>query len=262
MTSFARIFLWTCLILAALISTTIGIAIGAKSLGLTTAWIIILAGIIPALIAIFTTTLIEKKITDQSIAICVSSLGLGKPCPKQLWIGALCLLPILTAYIVMFFGLHTSLKLAPGFPFLLLKLVIAQGIAEEVVFRGFVFRHLRVGRSFWRAALLSASIFSIAHLSHLFKGVSTQILIDMSVSIGFTFVMAPALALLFEYGGNVIWGCSLLHLGFDSINLFAEATSATISLESLIYAIGILGSVLMLFWLGPHLMPAQARTAA
>jgi membrane protease YdiL (CAAX protease family) len=37
-------------------------------------------------------------------------------------------------------------------------------VAEEVLFRGYLFGHLRRGRSFWRAAVLSMLPFVCVHL--------------------------------------------------------------------------------------------------
>jgi len=38
------------------------------------------------------------------------------------------------------------------------------GVAEELVFRGFLFGHLRRQRTFWRAAAASLPPFLVAHL--------------------------------------------------------------------------------------------------
>ena len=50
-----------------------------------------------------------------------------------------------------------SLWLVPG-------LFAQAGIAEEVLFRGYLFRHAREGRDFWRAALVAAGLFVTVHL--------------------------------------------------------------------------------------------------
>ena len=43
----------------------------------------------------------------------------------------------------------------PGWISLLPGLFAQAGIAEEVLFRGYLFGHMRVGRTFWRAAAVS-----------------------------------------------------------------------------------------------------------
>ena len=81
------------------------------------------------------------------------------------------------------------------------------GIAEEVLFRGYLFRHLRTGRSFWRAATLAVIPFAAVH-------VVTFGTLDFAVALGATIlsvVLSFPLAHLFELGGHTIWAPALLH---------------------------------------------------
>jgi hypothetical protein len=83
----------------------------------------------------------------------VSRLGLGRPGGRALVaacaVGALVLLvyPILTAIT----GAVPALR--PDWPWLLIGIVAFHGVAEELVWRGYAYRRLRVGRSFGRAVL-------------------------------------------------------------------------------------------------------------
>jgi membrane protease YdiL (CAAX protease family) len=43
------------------------------------------------------------------------------------------------------------------------NIILVNGFAEEIMMRGFVFRHLRTGRPFWRAAALSTTYFAAYH---------------------------------------------------------------------------------------------------
>jgi membrane protease YdiL (CAAX protease family) len=52
----------------------------------------------------------------------------------------------------------------PGWISLLPGLFAQAGIAEEVLFRGYLFGHIRVGRTFWRAAAVSMLPFVTVHL--------------------------------------------------------------------------------------------------
>jgi membrane protease YdiL (CAAX protease family) len=91
---------------------------------------------------------------------------------------------------------------------LLLASLFAQGgIAEELVFRGFLFRHARKGKSFRSAALLSSIPFVAVHLL-LFLDMDFAIaLAALLVAISISF----PLAWLFERSGNSIWPCALVH---------------------------------------------------
>jgi len=56
-----------------------------------------------------------------------------------------------------------SIRLRSDALMLALGMFAQGGIAEEVVFRGFLFRRLRITRTFWRAACLAAVPFVIVH---------------------------------------------------------------------------------------------------
>lgn len=53
----------------------------------------------------------------------------------------------------------------PGWPWLLPGLFAQAGVAEETLFRGYLFRHVRQGRTFGRAALGAAVPFVAVHLA-------------------------------------------------------------------------------------------------
>jgi membrane protease YdiL (CAAX protease family) len=81
------------------------------------------------------------------------------------------------------------------------------GIAEEVLFRGYLFGHLRRGRSFWRAAALSMVPFVAVHLL-LFATMPFPIaMAALLLAVVVSFPMAQ----LFELGGMTIWPPALLH---------------------------------------------------
>lgn len=97
--------------------------------------------------------------------------------------------------------------LRPDWLSLLVGVVLVNGITEEVIHRGFVFGHLRRGRSFAVAATLSAAIFAAQHL---------YIIVTSGWTIGLASVLLATLlsypmALVFERGGNSIAGPAVLH---------------------------------------------------
>lgn len=92
------------------------------------------------------------------------------------------------------------LALVPG-------LFAQAGIAEELLFRGFLFAHLRRGRSFWRASVLSMLPFVAVHL-FLFVTLPFPI---AAASVGLSVVMSFPFAQAFELCGRTIWGAALLH---------------------------------------------------
>ena len=95
----------------------------------------------------------------------------------------------------------------PGWISLLPGLFAQAGIAEEVLFRGYLFGHIRQGRTFWRAASLSMLPFVVVHLV-LFFSMPWPIAL---ASVVLAIVISFPLAYLYELGGNTIWAPALLH---------------------------------------------------
>jgi membrane protease YdiL (CAAX protease family) len=93
-----------------------------------------------------------------------------------------------------------SLWLLPG-------LFAQGGVAEETVFRGYLFGHLRRGRSFWRAAGLSTLPFVAVHLT-LFVTLSWPVAL---AALLLSVLLSFPLARLFELGGWTIWPPALVH---------------------------------------------------
>lgn len=87
------------------------------------------------------------------------------------------------------------------------RLMIAM-IAEETMFRGFIYRKLRSAYAVWRANIMSSLLFVFIHWpGWLFSGAWNSGLIGMSLS---TFVCGAAFALVFEVTGS-LWAVILLH---------------------------------------------------
>ncbi len=81
------------------------------------------------------------------------------------------------------------------------------GIAEEVLFRGYLFGHLRRGRSFWRAATISMIPFVVVHLLMFLTMPWPVAVASLFLAVVISFPMAH----LFELGNMTIWAPALLH---------------------------------------------------
>jgi membrane protease YdiL (CAAX protease family) len=95
----------------------------------------------------------------------------------------------------------------PGWPALLPGLFAQAGVAEELLFRGLLFAHLRRGRTFRRAVLLATGPCVLAHL-YLFATLPWAL---AAASVALSAVIAVPLARLFELGGGTIWAPALVH---------------------------------------------------
>ncbi len=101
----------------------------------------------------------------------------------------------------------SRLSLFPSWWALLPGLFAQAGIAEETLFRGYLFGHLRVGRTFWRAASLSMLPFVGVHLVLFFTMPWPIALAALLLAVVLSFPFAH----LFELGGATIWAPALLH---------------------------------------------------
>ena len=83
--------------------------------------------------------------------------------------------------------------------------VFGAPIVEELVFRGMIYRHLRMAmpRLGWLALVLQAVIFGMAHGQLLWAA--------------FTFALALVLGLLYDYFDS-LWPCILTHMFFNAAN--------------------------------------------
>jgi ABC-type Mn2+/Zn2+ transport system permease subunit len=111
--------------------------------------------------------------------------------------------------------------------------------------RGFVFRHLREGRSFWRAAALSTVYFAAYHVVLIFTAGPLIGIIAVIIAIPAGFLQA----FIYERGNNTIWGAALGHAVYNGL-AFSFVFSADIQpmASSLYLVVGILVSTIMLVW--------------
>jgi membrane protease YdiL (CAAX protease family) len=93
-------------------------------------------------------------------------------------------------------------------PVQILLIVIAAPLAEEICFRGLLFRGFRTRLPFWISALLAASIFGLLHYS---TGVSA---IPLLIVLGFIF------ALVYEKTRS-LWPAIILHAANNGLALIA-----------------------------------------
>lgn len=133
--------------------------------------------------------------------------GLGRPVWRGVAIaavtgGALIAVAITVAWCAGW-TLLWNRAVAPWLP----GLFAQAGIAEETLFRAYLFGHLRQGRSFRDAALRSVVPFALVHVL-LFWTMPWPIAL---MSVALAIVTSFPLAYLFELAGSTIWAPALLH---------------------------------------------------
>lgn len=158
---------------------------------------------------------VQMLLFRQTPPAALLRLGLGLPTAWSL-IAALGISGVLlAAYPVISWLTGARFVLPPGWPFLALGILLVNGIAEETIYRGYLFRHLREGRTFRRAVLLGIVLHAAAHL---------PILASVGVVVGVSAVLVAVAtffpyAYLYERGRNTVWAPALVHFTSDTIKL-------------------------------------------
>jgi membrane protease YdiL (CAAX protease family) len=137
----------------------------------------------------------------------LTELGLRAPRLDALgWTLVLCA-ALLAFYPAYSLATRTGIALRPDWLLLAIGLFAQGGVAEEVVFRGFLFRRFREGRSFWRATLLASAPFIAVHALMFFTMDWPIALASLLLAVSISF----PLAWLFERSGGSVWTCALVH---------------------------------------------------
>lgn len=233
------------MIALALVGTSIGSKVVLTKLG----WDYpkFMPGFFAALAALIVAVVIESKFSATFLKKAIQNLGFKFGNRVQFKVALFGIVPIILAYLFIVFFLGKPATLNDGAFFLVIKLFISQGLVEEAVFRGLIFRHLRLRNSFWTATTLSGILFGLIHLANLINGTSTEILIAVATSILFGFILTFPLAALFELGKGSIFAGALLHLAIDSINCFKEVGTSGTPMNSYLFSL-LISSVVVVFF--------------
>jgi membrane protease YdiL (CAAX protease family) len=196
------------------------------------------AGGIVAAVVIAAIVAVERLLFGTDLRTACEVLGLGRPA----WRGirhAIAISVVLVSTVGVFTVIAGApMALAPGWMWLVPGLFAQAGMAEETLFRGFLFGHLRRSRSFWRAATLSMIPFVIVHLL-LFLSMPWPIaLAALLVAVALSFPFAH----LFELGGHTIWAPAVVHAVIQGVPKLVVAGDGWTS----VFALGwMLASVLV-----------------
>jgi membrane protease YdiL (CAAX protease family) len=142
----------------------------------------------------------------------------------------------------------SGLEWRTGWPYLVFGMWLQGGVAEEALFRGFVFRHMRTGRTFWRAAWLAALPFTLVHLS-LFVTLDAVV---AGAALALALLLSFPLAWLFDRSAGSVWPGALLHAAVQAPIKVVEVNDAA-SFASLSVAwIGLCAALPWLVFLLPR----------
>ena len=165
------------------------------------------AGLIVGALVTVATLAVERTWFRPDVASAAQAIGLGAARRAGLVASAgICVLLLMVIPVfVQVTGASVvierdSLWLLPG-------LFAQAGIGEEVMFRGYLFGHLRRGRTFSKAAFVSMLPFVSVHMLLFFTLPWPIALAALLLAV----VLSFPLSHLFELGGATIWPPALLH---------------------------------------------------
>lgn len=158
------------------------------------------------LLVVTATVLAEKLLFNKSFKDSIKAVGIRFPNKIGfLTVSGICLLIWLTIFI---FALATNSRFDfyPNWYLLVSGLFFQAGVAEEILFRGYLFGRIREKYTFWKAAILAAFPFILVHLI-LFYSLPWAIAV---ASILLSILLSFPFARLFELDGS-IWAPAILH---------------------------------------------------
>ncbi|MBE2218034.1 MAG: CPBP family intramembrane metalloprotease [Ignavibacteria bacterium] len=157
--------------------------------------------------------LVEILIFRSRFSALSRLLGFGKPRGKAIASALVITLLMFLCYPVITAITGYQFKLPADWLWLAIGVFVFHGIAEEVLYRAFLFRRLREGRSFWKAAWAAVIFFTAAHI---------PIIINMGLIVGGMAVLLAVVSsfpfsCLYEKSGNTIWAPAIVHAAIDTI---------------------------------------------
>ncbi len=135
------------------------------------------------------------------------AFGLGRPVPRAVLVAVLVGGLVVATYLSGAAALDIRLQLRPQWQLVALGALLFHGLAEELVWRGFVFGRLRDRWSFWRSVAASMPLIALTHVPIL---LSSGPLIG-GLALTSAAVTCLPLAYLWERGGRTVWAPAILH---------------------------------------------------
>jgi membrane protease YdiL (CAAX protease family) len=214
-----------------------GVLQGLAALDPSAGWgVAVLAGVVVVGLAV------ERVLSGAHPAVALRGLGWGRPALR-----GMVLATVVSGAVLLVFPLAGAfgvgpIGLRPGWPWLLVGVFALHGLAEELVWRGYAFRRLRVGRSFPAAAAWTMPLVAVTHLPILVTSGTVVGLGAMAVAA----VTSVPLAYLFETGRGTLWAPALVHTAIDAFKLVVIPLAAVPAFSSLLVGVSLLVPLLAL----------------
>jgi membrane protease YdiL (CAAX protease family) len=159
------------------------------------------------LASIALTVALEMRVTRHGLGRALSDIGVTRFSWTGIRLAAVYLAPLVAYFPVVALATGSALSLREHWVWFVLSAIVINGLAEEMMMRGFVFRRFRERDRFWRAAVLSTILFAGYHLLNI---VFTGVVIGI-IGVMFAILLGLLTAYIYERGDNTIAGPGLLH---------------------------------------------------
>jgi len=186
-------------------------------------------------VVVLAAVLVETLLFRTPVPALPVRLGFGRPAGRALALGALVSGGVLLVYPLTAAVTGVSMQLRPDWLWLLIGVFAFHGLAEEMLWRGYVFGRLRAGRSFWSAVGWTMPLIAVTHLPIVFSmgpvtGIGAMVVAAVtSIPLGY----------LYETGRGTVWAPALVHTAIDSFKLFVIPASVLSTFPMLITVISI-----------------------
>lgn len=164
-------------------------------------------GVAVGIVVVTTTLFAHRLFFGGSYSEAALAIGLFVPKAKGVVIAIIISLVMILTVPVYAYVTATQFSILPNWPWLFAGMFFQAGIAEETLFRGYLYGFFRRRNTFWRAAALSALPFVSVHFLMFF----TMDWMIASASVSLAVVTSFPLARLFDLGGNTIWAPAIVH---------------------------------------------------
>jgi membrane protease YdiL (CAAX protease family) len=203
-------------------------------------------------LVVLAAVLVERVLYRTPPGCSLRELGLGRPGARALGTAA-----ATSAVVLVVFPLASAVADAPiglrsNWPWLLVATFAFNGVAEELVWRGFAFRRLRDGRRFSTAVWLTMPLIAATHVPIV---VASGPLVGLGAMLVAAVTSLP-FSYLFETGRDTLWAPAVLHTAIDSFKLFIIPATATATFSLLLIAVSLVVPMLCLT------VPRRLLTAA
>jgi membrane protease YdiL (CAAX protease family) len=189
------------------------------------------------------------------------TLGYGRPDGRAIALALLVGGLVVGGYLAGAAMLGVGLELRPEWPLVFVGALLFHGLAEESVWRGFVYRHARAGRTFGQGVLLSMPLIALTHAPII---ASDGWLVGGLATLTAAVTCLP-LAYLWDRGGATVWAPAIVHGLIGTWQLFDRTYPVSFSMVVLVVTLVV---PLLVFPIGRRLyrtridVPAPAPVAA